>query len=123
MLHPEQSGKGIPLPTTHTQAVSGDPTNGSQILDQEAKDVKEMEKIYADKNDRFDYLGSVAKDIRKYMKILYRLVKFPAETEGMFEQPNFVRPELKDSEGNFIYKSQAVKICDFLLNKLCECIF
>ena len=117
---PEQSGKGIPTTNTVTQAGYGDPYEGSRVMDEEATKIKEMEKIYADKKEQFDYLPNVAKDIRKYMKTLYRLVKFPSETEGMFEQPNFVRPELKDADGNFIYNSQAVKICDFLLGKLCK---
>lgn len=117
LFYPEKAGKGIPFSNSHTpQLMPGDPVQGNQ----EATKVKEMEKIYANKKDKFDYLDSVAKDIRKYMKTLYRHIKFPSETEGMFDQPNFVCPDLKDSEGKYIYKSQAVKICDFLLNKLCK---
>lgn len=121
LFNPAQSGRGIPLPTSRTQVDFGDPSNnGSQVESIESRQMKELEKIYADKKDCFEFEKSTAENVRKYIKILYRLIKFPSEVDGMFEQPNFVRPQLKDNEGKYIYNSQAVKICDFLMTKFCK---
>lgn len=57
--------------------------------------------------------------MKRYLKEVYRDVKFFSDTDKDYDEPNFVTPSKTDDNGNEV-KSQTVQIVEFLLQKLGE---
>ena len=83
-----------------------------------SKKIALMDKMYADKKCIMDYDDEQARTMKRYLRKVYRQVKFPSDDKLEFDEPNFVQSVEYDNNGNKIFESQTVEIVDYLLSEL-----
>ena len=86
-------------------------TTQSEIL----SELAEQDTIYVG-GDREDKHKETEKSIQRYLKKIYRNLKFFSDTKINYEEPNFVYSSNRQ-------KQQSVQICDYLLKNLGNCIY
>lgn len=56
--------------------------------------------------------------MKRYLKRVYRQVKFFSDPKKMFDEPNFVQPMIRDGSGET--EIQSVSVCNWILKQLGE---
>ncbi len=88
------------------EAVSAE-TLEKEVLQRELYESHEVEAPNAD----------TVSTMKRYLRRVYKDVKFFADTDKDYDEPNFVTPSTTDDNGNEV-KSQTVQIVNYLLENL-----
>ena len=72
--------------------------------------------------------GETKNTIQRYLKKVYRQIKFLSDNRAMFAEPDFVQMKRRGFDG-IMRESQTVQICDWILENIgmivlfCVCMF
>ena len=58
--------------------------------------------------------------LKRYIRKVFRQVKFFTESDSEFKTPDFVVPRKRDSETGEMVDSQIVQICDYFVKNICK---
>lgn len=107
-----QENNGV-IPTS----LLSDGQNNNEVDDNNVRRQLQIQsKMYAS-GERYALCDDTALAVKRFSKKIYRCVKFLSEKLGAYEQPNFVEPQWEDENG-VVHTSQAVQLCDFILEKM-----
>ena len=120
LLLNEQQGRGIPnsIQIAHQEEEEEEEENlfSSQLSQGTLEQLTTQRMLYDD--DQKEYLSTDIKEtIKRYLKTVYRNVKFLSDSPATFHEPDFIRHGKKDGDGEVV-NIQSVSICNFLLEQM-----
>ena len=114
LLLNEQQGRGIPnsIQIAHQEEEEEENLFSSQLSQGTLEQLTTQRILYDD--DQKEYLSTDIKEtIKRYLKTVYRNVKFLSDSPATFHEPDFIRHGKEDGDEEVV-NIQSVSICNFL---------